>query len=170
MLKRLPKRTRLRLAPEVYEGPRAFSVTISTNGRRKAFRNRKAVSLCLTVLEQTAAKEGMEVLVYCFMPDHLHLLLEAKEGASLIRFMKAFKQISAYRYGRMFGEPLWQKGYYEHVLRKEEDMLEVAEYIMQNPIRAGLVSSIEEYPSWGGTLVVGLRNPGGRPEGRPYIW
>lgn len=99
----------------------------------------------------------MGVLAYCFMPDHLHLLLEAKEGANLIRFMKTFKQTSAYHYRRTFHQPLWQKGYYDHILRKEEDVRGVARYIFENPVRAGLVASPDDYPFLGGTLLTGLR-------------
>jgi len=64
----------------------------------------------------------MTVLAYCFMPDHLHLLLEGKEEDNLIRIMKMFKQISAYRYRQTSGEPLWQKGYYDHILRRAGDL------------------------------------------------
>ena len=99
----------------------------------------------------------MEVLAYCFMPDHLHLLLEAKEDGNLIRFVKTFKQMSAYRHRQTFDQPLWQKGYYDHILRKEEDVCGVAQYICENPVRAGLVDSPDEYAFWGGTLLADLR-------------
>ena len=91
------------------------------------------------------------------MPDHLHLLLEAKEEANLIRFMKTFKQLSAYRYRQAFSQPLWQKGYYEHILRKEEDVRLVAQYLFGNPVRAGLVNSPDEYAFSGGSLFADLR-------------
>jgi putative transposase len=151
----LPTRKTIRLAPNVYQGPAAFSVTISTAGHREIFRNRRSVSLCVTALMETATGHAMEVLAYCFMPDHLHLLLQAKEGANLIRFMKAFKQVAAYRHLRTLKRPLWQKGYYDHVLRWEEDVRVVAQYIFQNPLRAGLVSSPSEYPFVGGSLFAG---------------
>ncbi len=99
----------------------------------------------------------MTVLAYCFMPDHLYLALEGKEGVNLIRLMKTFKQISAYRYRQTSGQPLWQKGYYDHILRKEDDMCGVAQYIFENPVRARLVTSPHEYPFLGGTLLAGLR-------------
>ncbi|HLA18289.1 MAG TPA: transposase [Dehalococcoidia bacterium] len=153
----LPTRKRIRLAPEVYQGPRAFSVTISTANRRRRFDAERAVNLCLQALTEIAARQGMEVLAYCFMPDHLHLLLEAKEEANLIRFMKTFKQLSAYRYRQAFSQPLWQKGYYEHILRKEEDVRLVAQYLFGNPVRAGLVNSPDEYAFSGGSLFADLR-------------
>ena len=156
-MKRLPTRKRIRLATPVYQGPHAFSVTISTANRQNLFCDESAVGLCLSALTEATARQEMTILAYCFMPDHLHLVLEGKEGANLIRLMKTFKQISAYRYRQTSGQPLWQKGYYDHILRKEEDARGVAQYIFENPVRARLVISPHEYPFLGGTLLAGLR-------------
>ena len=153
----LPTRKRIRLAPEVYQGPAAFSVVISTAQRFALFHNGRAIQMCVSALEKTSPRHSMVVLVYFFMPDHLHLLLEGGEGSNLIRFMKTFKQVSAYCYRQAFKQSLWQKGYYDHVLRKDEDMRTVAEYIFYNPVRAGLVESAWEYPFCGGSLLTALR-------------
>jgi len=153
----LPTRKRIRLAPEVYQGPAAFSVSISTAQRLPLFHNGYVVEMCVSALEKTSPRHSMVVLVYCFMPDHLHLLLEGGEGSNLIRFMKTFKQVSAYCYRQAFKQSLWQKGYYDHVLRKDEDVRTVAEYIFFNPVRAGLVESAWEYPFCGGSLLTALR-------------
>jgi len=64
--------------------------------------------------------------------------------------MKAFKQISGYRYRRSAMQPLWQKGYYDHALRKEEDVNQAAEYIFT--IRCEQVWLIRP---------IGIRSPGG---------
>ena len=56
------------------------------------------------------------------------------------------KQRSGAAYALKSGEPLWQKGYYEHVLREDEDSKEIAHYIIANPVRAGLVQSPDDYP------------------------
>lgn len=63
--------------------------------------------------------------------------------------MQRFKQTSGYRFKAKRGQPLWQRSFYDHVLRGEEDMEEVAEYIWNNPVRAGLAEEREEYPFWG---------------------
>ena len=47
---------------------------------------------------------------------------------------------------------LWQDGFYDHVLRREEDSLAIAAYIVANPVRAGLVKSVTEYPYSGSAL------------------
>ena len=156
-MERLPSRQRIRLPPESYKGPAAFSVTVSTAGRAPLFKKPETVQLCLSALSETASLHHMDVLAYCFMPDHLHLLVQARDDGSFLRFMKAFKQISGYRYRRSAMQPLWQKGYYDHVLRREEDVNQVAEYIMHNPVRAGLVDSPGKYPSSGGIMAGDLK-------------
>ena len=153
----MAQRKPIRLSPEVYNGPATFSVTVSTAGRAPLFRNPATVHLCESALSETASRHDVDVLAYCFMPDHLHLVLEAREGANLIRLMKAFKQLSGYRHRRSTMQPLWQKGYYDHALRKEEDVNQVVEYIVHDPVRAGLADSSHGYPFSGGILVGDLK-------------
>ena len=81
------------------------------------------------------------------MPDHAHLLVEGlTERSDFRRFAKMVKQQSGAAFALTSDEPLWQKGYYEHVLREEDDAKEIARYIVANPVRAGLVKSPDLYP------------------------
>jgi len=81
------------------------------------------------------------------MPDHVHLLVE---GVSLEsdfkRFAKMAKQRAGGLYARTHHQRLWQEGYYEQVLRDDDDARELARYIVNNPLRAGLVESPSDYP------------------------
>ena len=96
------------------------------------------------------AKESFANLAYCFMPDHVHLLVEGlKEASDLRRLVKLMKQGSGAAYAMRTGERLWQEGFYDRVLREEEDAKEVARYILNNPVRAGLVTTPREYPYLG---------------------
>ena len=84
------------------------------------------------------------------MPDHVHLLPEATSPESgLRRLMNAWKQQTGYAHARATGSRLWQNGYYDHVLRENEDRLEVIAYLLANPLRAGLVSDVRQYAFWG---------------------
>ena len=150
-----PTRKRIRLPTYAYIGPAAFSITIATAQRAPTFQHRSAVDMCLAALSETAARHSLKVLAYCFMPDHLHLLVEANQGANLIRFMKAFKQVTSFRYKKQTGRPVWQKGYYDHILRDDEHVLDVAAYILGNPVRQGLAASVGDYPFCGGELAAG---------------
>ena len=80
------------------------------------------------------------------MPDHGHWLVEGLVGTSDFRqFVKSAKQRSGAAFAVRFGEPLWQEGYYDRVLRHDEDSLSVARYIVANPVRAGLVTDPSSY-------------------------
>ena len=100
----------------------------------------------------------MAVIAYCFMPDHLHLLVEGlSEGADFRNFMRLFKQGSSYQWKQRYRRELWQRSYFDHVLRDDEDTIAVARYILGNPVRAGLVSSPEDYPFLG-SMTMDLRD------------
>ena len=80
------------------------------------------------------------------MPDHLHLLLVGEKKGDLIKTIKTFKQISSNGFKKVHGKRLWQRGYYDHILRKEEKLDIVADYIWSNPVRKGLADTIADYP------------------------
>ena len=80
------------------------------------------------------------------MPDHAHLLVEGlSDKSNLRRFVNSAKQHSGYAHGQARRERLWQGGYYDRVLRPSEDPKWVARYILENPVRAGLVESPQDY-------------------------
>ena len=81
------------------------------------------------------------------MPDHLHLLVEGLDGHSnLRRFAKLSKQRSGAAHALARKGRLWQEGYWEKVLRTDEDPRRVVQYILENPVRASLARTAREYP------------------------
>jgi len=87
------------------------------------------------------------------MPDHLHLLIEGKDSDSdMKRFISSYKQYTGYHYKKKTGVSLWQINFYEHVLRKGEETMNVAIhndiYCMSFPQaeRVGNPSSTERFP------------------------
>ena len=94
-----------------------------------------------------ADKECFSIWAYCFMPDHVHLLVEGLDSHSdMRRFVSLFKQKTGYWYRRAHNERLWSSNYYEHVLRDDEATIAVAKYIIQNPVRQGIVEHYDSYP------------------------
>ena len=84
------------------------------------------------------------------MPDHLHLLVKAqRDDCNLKRFISRGKQYSGFYFKRTMKQTLWQRYGYERVLRNEADTIVFARYIVENPVRAGLVVSTLDYPFWG---------------------
>ena len=65
---------------------------------------------------------------------------------SLPALVSDWKQRTGFAWHRRSGRRLWQKGYYDHILRSDEAHLSIARYIFENPVRAGLVKDVREYP------------------------
>ena len=85
------------------------------------------------------------------MPDHLHLVVEGRtDNADLQRFVKIAKQRVVYSLRDEHGvHSIWQEGYHDWVLRPHQSTEDVVRYVLNNPIRAGLVARPEDYPfSW----------------------
>ncbi len=80
------------------------------------------------------------------MPDHLHFLVQGRAvDADVRRFVHQAKQRSGYEFSRRFHQKLWQPSWYDRVLREDDETPLVVCYILQNPVRAGLVESFELY-------------------------
>jgi REP element-mobilizing transposase RayT len=89
----------------------------------------------------------LEVIAYCVMPDHVHLLLEGlSSGADLRESVRVWKQRTGYAWKKRTGAQLWQSGFHDRVLRESDETHLVVGYMLQNPVRAGLVSTPREYP------------------------
>ena len=133
-----------------YVGCQRYFLTFCTIQRQTTFLDTSIGSAVVVIFRQDARQRQFAILAYCVMPDHAHLLVEGTAPTSdLRRFVKRAKQRTGQMHRRLAGRPLWQEGYYDRVLRADEQSIAVARYIIANPVRAGLVSSPEEYPLLG---------------------
>ena len=129
-----------------YIGLHRYFLTFCTCGRERVFASGESVDLVRTQFLRAADDEQFAIVIECFMPDHVHLLAEGTtERADGRRFISRAKQFSGFYYRQRFGRALWQRYGYERVLRTEDDTLGVAKYILENPVRAGLVRSPQDY-------------------------
>ena len=81
------------------------------------------------------------------MPDHVHLVVEGLcDSADLRRFVKGWKQATGFAYTQRTRNHLWQVGFFDHVLRTDESTERHIEYVLGNPVRAGLARTVGEYP------------------------
>ena len=125
------------------ESGRIYYVTTTTYQRRKIFADLTIARQVVRALHQEDESNQVVTLAYVLMPDHLHWLLQLKE-AGLSAVVGRIKSVSAHQ----IGEKVWQSGFYDHAVRREEDIIGLARYIIANPLRAGLVERVEEYPHW----------------------
>ena len=130
-----------------YRGHYRYFTTCCVESRRAVFTTDRVVLPLMEQVLRTWSARGFAILAYVVMPDHLHLLVEGREDEADFRgAMMVFRQRTALTFRRETGTTLWQDGYYERVLRRDEALLSTAAYIIQNPVRARLVQSFDEYP------------------------
>jgi putative transposase len=147
----LPHRKQLRLRGHDYAFPGAYFVTICSAGKRPVFGSISGESIVLSPAgeivrsEWIALTERFARLVldeFVIMPNHLHgVLAFVGEGlappVSLFDVIGAFKSISTIKVNKLLGRrgvPLWQRSYYEHIVRTGEDLRKIQRYILENPL------------------------------------
>ncbi len=88
-------------------------------------------------------------LCWVLMPDHWHGLIELGERDDLSIVMNRFKSLASKQRGQgQKKPPTWARGFHDHALRYDEDLHAAAAYIIANPVRAGLVENVNDYPYW----------------------
>jgi REP element-mobilizing transposase RayT len=136
-----------RLGSFEYVGEYEYFVTCCAHERHEAFVDSQAVKCLRAEFLCTCEERCFSSRICTFMPDHVHFLVRGEmPDAAFLPFMKLLRQRTAVAYRNLRGERLWQTGYFERVLRPRDDWNAVAQYILQNPVRAGLVETAENYP------------------------
>jgi putative transposase len=138
----------------MYVGRSSYFVTLCCAGRRPAFADSCSAIELIETLRKNSVAQSFAVNAYCAMPDHFHMFVAGIEPASdLLAFVKNIKQTTSRVYHRRSGETLWQKKFYDHILRPRDNAEGVAAYIWMNPVRKGLCTDPPEY-AYSGSFVV----------------
>ena len=127
-----------------------YLVTTVVKDRLPIFGDVQIARSVVREMEHLQSSDVVHSMAWVVMPDHVHWLFELKSG-SLPALMQALKGRGAFEVNRAKEAKhlTWQKGYHDHGVRAEEDLVEIARYVVNNPIRAGLVKRREDYPLWG---------------------
>lgn len=143
------KSTNLRLG-RYSELNRIYLLTTVTLNRKALFTDGRFARPVIDALNLAEREEAAHTLCWVLMPDHFHWLAELRQGtlASLMGRLKSRSTLDINRAGGTTG-PVWQRGYHDHALRREDDLEHLARYVVANPIRAGIVDSARDYPYWG---------------------
>lgn len=126
-----------------------YLVTAVTCGREPVFADFGLGRALVGELRNAEEQQLVRSLCWVVMPDHLHWLLELAD-LPLDAVIRQVKSRSAKQVNRLrcSSGAVWQKGYHDHALRQDEDRLNVARYVVANPLRAGLVTRLGDYPLW----------------------
>src|SRR5436309_15269059 len=142
----LPREPR-RLTGCSYRGARTYFLTFLTRSRRRFFLDEAVVHVCASQVLRAADRTRFVILAWCYMPDHLHLLVQGiTTGADMRGFAKLAKQLAGYYVKREHGLAIWSRRYYDRILREHEDPRRYLRYIRDNPVRARFPREASDYP------------------------
>jgi len=137
----------IRLNDTSYTGKRTYFVTQCCHERRRYFADPVRCEWLLRHLRGISTAHSFAILAYCIMPNHIHLLVDGLLPTSdFLHFMKTLKIKTSREFASGNGTSLWQKKYFDHILRPKESMDSVAWYIWLNPVRRGLARTPGLYP------------------------
>jgi REP element-mobilizing transposase RayT len=128
----------------------AYHITACTEARQPLFRDFSCGRILVAEMRKLHDEGVLHSMAWVVMPDHLHWLFQIGDSLSLSEIVKRLKARSAIAINRQLGRQgaVWQKGFHDHALRDDEDLRAVARYIIANPLRAGLVEHVGNYPLW----------------------
>ena len=144
----LPASNRLRIG-RYAEPNRIYLLTTNTLARKPVFKNFILGRLVVAQFRAAHDQGCVNSLAWVIMPDHFHWLVELQQG-SLGDLMQKTKSLSTKAVNQFTGRKitLWQKGFHDRALRREEDLVKVARYVVANPLQAGLVEKLGDYSLW----------------------
>jgi putative transposase len=116
-------------------------------GRQKIFHSKEYYNAFYAALDEANQRFGLQILCYCLMPNHYHLLVKTPE-ANLSRAMRHINGVYTQRYNRLkkADGPLFRGRYKAIVVEEDSYQLQLSRYIHRNPLEAKLVKSLDEYP------------------------
>ncbi|HEX7338550.1 MAG TPA: transposase [Rhodanobacteraceae bacterium] len=137
------RRGRVSLAGQVY------LLTTTTAGRRHLFSRFAIARTVCQCMADPACWPRCSLLCWVLMPDHWHGMVCLDAEGDISTTMNRWKAIATRRLHRQgLAGQVWAKGFHDHALRYEDDLRHVARYIVANPLRAGLVGDVLDYPYW----------------------
>ncbi|PNB70961.1 transposase [Pseudomonas sp. GW456-E7] len=144
----LPASHRLRTG-RYPESNRIYLLTSNTLGREPVFKDFGLGRLVVKQFQYAQEQYWANSLAWVVMPDHFHWLIELQQ-CSLSQLMQKTKSLSTRAVNMSVGRKgsLWQQGYHDRALRRDDDLVKLARYVVANPLRAGLVGKLGDYPLW----------------------
>ena len=131
------------------EENQVYFVTTTTHNRQKIFTDFHLASKAIQGFTHPNTLKDNQLLCWVLMPDHAHWLIQLGTKTTLSQLISNMKAAATRQLRKQgFTQTVWQASFYDHALRKEEDLVQVARYIVANPLRANLVTSVGLYPYW----------------------
>ena len=143
-----------RLERSLYGSPSTVCfITVRAYHAQAPFVRDELNRMMLAILNEEQERQHCFVFTYCLMPDHLHFLVSPQiEGASILVFVDQYKgKTTNASWTCGWSGKLWEPRFYDHIVRSDEDLRAIAEYIVANPVRQRLVGCAADW-QWSGAL------------------
>jgi REP element-mobilizing transposase RayT len=132
-----------------------FFVTFCTHQRRKLLASDTVHAAFVAFASQANPRHNIAVGRYVIMPDHVHLFVRGPDDFQLGRWIGILKQTLGKEIEQAgTSSPIWQRGFFDHVLRSDESYSQKWNYVRENPVRAGLVTNAGDWPYSGEIIVI----------------
>jgi putative transposase len=124
-----------------------YFITCCTYRRRPHLANDRVHEAFVKFSKRARNDFAVAVGRYVILPDHLHLFVALPHDVKLGEWVGTLKRVLARSVERSgSSDPLWQRGFFDHVLRSNESYAQKWTYVRENPVRAGLVKSADDWP------------------------
>ncbi|TFG39046.1 MAG: hypothetical protein E4H48_09605, partial [Syntrophobacterales bacterium] len=126
-----------------------YLITTTVHRRQAFLQGDAAAQVVLSSLQWLEAEKRMDLSAAVIMPDHVHFVLSLRTS-SLAQLVHSFKSFTANKiYGLLSRRgQFWQEQYHDHAISKDEVLKDVVLYLLNNPVRAGLVKDFHDWPFW----------------------
>ena len=133
-----------------YIPDRPVFITQVVEKRRPIFRENRGAQLWLETLRAVKVIHPFSMVAYVLLPEHFHLLIIPQGSETFSTIMHSLKRNFSADYYETHGGrgqgALWQKGFFDHVIRDEEDLHHHLDYIHFNPVKHCVAVSAAEWP------------------------
>ena len=128
----------------------AYLVTFTTARRKPHFRSDVCAIDACRLLGDPALWGQSRLLSWVLMPDHWHGIIEVGACDELSACVRRLKGRTAFELGRHHPSigAVWSSAYHDRAIRRESELLAAGRYLVLNPVRAGLVQRVGQYPYW----------------------
>ena len=125
----------------VYGGTYFF--TLVTEDRVPVFMDKNAMEVLMAAIKETRKRNPFELVAYCILPDHVHLIMELPADDNLFsQKVRSIKRLTTIRLRKITGIPnltIWQNRFWEHTVRNQVDLKYCFDYVHYNPVKHGYV-------------------------------
>ena len=117
------------------------------NGRAEIFHKPGDYEAFVDLIVRAKARHELRVFAFCVMPNHFHMILQPPTITALSEFMQWLMTSHVRRYHSHYGGSghIWQGRFKSFPIQRDEHLVAVLRYVLQNPVRAGLAKSVREW-------------------------